>query len=299
MNLNRRQVLSLSLLLAGCGGGGGGSEPAPTIAASEPAPAARLSKDGTWIRGGLETALVVFNGEVLAIGFLRSIMGLFDGSAIRVMRYATGEVLAEHPWPGGMGSAIVKDGVIHVFGYGASGDKIIHSTLGAGFAPSAPVDALLMNAPASPFKFYNTSVTADANGFRMVVETTAGVYFARSADLDAWTLHGGQLMAGEYCGCPSIHFMGGVHWLTYLHHMGGGRYETRVARSVDDCFTFTYGRAVLTPEGSDALNCSDVDMVEIGGRVVGVYINGDQMTWGDLCKWSYDGTLAEMFAEYQ
>lgn len=251
---------------------------------------------GVFATSDYETALVVFGGEVLAITFVRG-WDTFGYTGIRVRRWATGEVLAEKAWAGSMGCAIVKDGVIHIFGHD-SGNKIIHSTLAADFTPSAPVDALLMNAPGNPFKFYNTSVTADANGFRMVIETTAGVYFARSSDLDAWTYAGGEMMAGQYCGCPSIHFIGGVHYLTWLNHDGGGRYSTKTAKSLDDCFTFTYGKTLLTANASEGTNNSDVDMIEFNGKVCGVYIDGDQTTYANLRTFTYDGSLAQMFAEF-
>lgn len=305
---SRRQFLSLSaVLLASCGGGGSRDQAAPPVQETATTTArdtpTLLHKDGVWDATGCETAMVTFNGEPLAITFVRDwSSGSFEAYGIRVTRYLTGEILAEHPWTGGMGCAIVRKGVIHIFGntnWQSPGNKIIHSTLAADFSPSAPADALLMNAPDKPFKFYNTSVTADANGYRMVAETTAGVYFARSTDLSAWTFDGGELMAGQYCGCPSINYISGVHWLTFLAHLGDGVYETRVAHSTDDCFTFTYGQALLTPDSFDGKNCSDVDMVEVGGRVYGVFMDGDQVTWGRLRRWHYDGTLAQLFTAYQ
>jgi hypothetical protein len=297
--MKRRQLLlTITALASGCGGGSPNTQQEVASPASFKSPL--LHKDGVWLQGGLETAVVVFNGELLAITFLREILGS-AGFLLRVSHYLGGHVLAEHPWPGGMGCAVVKGGVIHIFGntdWAKPGNKIIHSTLGADFTPSAPTDALLMNASDKPFKFYNTSITADQNGFRMVVETTSGTFFARSTDLDTWSFHGGELNAGKYIGCPSIHYISGTHWLTYLHHMGDGRYETRVAHSKDDCFTFTYGKALLSPEPFDGLNCSDVDMVEFNGKVYGVFLDGDQSTWGRLRRWGYEGSLAQMFSDY-
>lgn len=241
--------------------------------------------------------MVVFNGDALAITFARGVTAS-EATAIHVRRWSTGEVLAEHPWTGGMGCAIVKDGAIHIFGntnFQNPGNKIIHSVLAPDFTPSSPVDALLDD-PAKPFKFYNTDVTADASGFRMVVETTAGVFFATSPDLMTWTWASGQLKPGEYCGCPTIDYIGGEHCLTFLEPGPGGTWQTATAKSTDGCLSFSYGKVLLAPDTSDVINCSDVDMVEVGDKVCGVYLDGDQSTHGDLCRWSFNGTLAQMFA---
>jgi hypothetical protein len=295
--IGRRAFLVSVAALAGCGGGGGAAGSDLTASSSPVAPSAPASdpllhKLGVFVLPDLETAMVAFNGEPLAITFYRP-WDTAGATGIRVRRWDTGQLLAEHPWPGYMGCAIVKDGVIHIFG--SNGDAIIHSTLAADFTPSAPAVALPMNSPGNPFKFYNTSVTPDANGFRMVVETTVGVYFARSTDLSAWTFYGGQLNAGQYCGCPTINYINGAHHLTYLAAGPNGTHETRIAKSVDDCFTFTYGKALLVAAPGEGTNNSDVDMVEIAGKVCGVYLDGDQTTYANLRRWSYDGTLAQMF----
>jgi hypothetical protein len=304
--MKRRELLvGLAALASGCGGGGGAGGPAASISASQPtSPAVASSSDpllqklGVFVCNEGETALVVFGGRVLALSFARPWAG-FEATSLRVRDWETGVMLAEHPCNVGMGCAIVKDGVINVFGntrWENPGNKIVHFTLDpVTFTPSAPIDALLMNSPSDPFKFYNTSVTADPNGFRMVVETTAGVYFARSTDLSAWTFYGGQLNAGQYCGCPTINYINGAHHLTYLAAGPNGTHETRLAKSADDCFTFTYGKALLVASPGEGTNNSDVDMVEIDGKVCGVYLDGDQTTYANLRRWSYDGTLAQMF----
>lgn len=254
----------------------------------------------------LETELIVFNNKLLEIGFIRGWTAT-QATKIRITDYFTGELLAEKPWAGGMGCAIIKAGVIHIFGntnWATSNNKIIHSTLAADFTPSAPIDALLSN---TSMKFYNTSITADSNGYRMVVETTVGIYFAKSTDLNTWTYYGGQLAPTEYSGCPSIDYIAGAHYITYLKHIGSS-YVTQVAKSTDDCFTFTYftGNAKY-PSGSyllaqelerDGINSSDVSMKEFNGKVYGCYLNGDQNTWADYKKFSYNGTLTQLYAEF-
>lgn len=311
MTITRRTfALSTVAALFGCGGGGGDEPITQTLERNQPVPltiptpptAPRIHKRvGDIPDIDSETAMVVFNGEALCITFNRHILG-FEGTAIEVRKWHTGELLASHPWNGGMGCAIVRNGEIHIFGntnWQNPGNKIIHSVLGVNFAPSTPIDALLMNAPLSPFKFYNTDICADSNGYRMVVETTAGVYFARSTDLNTWTWYGGQLAEGQYIGCPSIDFVGGVHYLTWLQNIGTGgspMYVTKMVRSFDDCFTFQYGSTLIAPSEDEENNASDVDFVEFAGQVIGVYLNGNQLTYAHTRTFMFPGTLAEMFA---
>lgn len=255
----------------------------------------------------LETELVVWNNQLLEISFNRTWSGT-SSTSFTVSDYFTGEVLATKAWTGGMGCAIVKDGVIHIFGntaWTSNNNKIIHSTLDANFNPSPPNDALLVN---STFKFYNTSICEDANGYRMVAETTVGTYFARSTSLTGlFTFYGGQLAQGSYVGCPTIDYVNGAHYITYLKNVSG-KFVTQVAKSTNNCFAFTYfngnanypaGSYLLDPvavvEGN---NNSDASFVEYNGAVYGCYLNGNQTSIAQYKKFSYNGTLAQLFSEF-
>lgn len=302
--MQRRLFLCFSTLVAGCtsgcGGGGGGaasSQPAAALTVST-----RLHRRGVLAANEHETALVVFGGEVLAITFMRE-WSTYNNTGVRIRRFSTGEVIAEKSWPGMMGSAIVEDGVIHIYGNSAwdqLGNKLLHSTLAADFTPSAATE-VLSNNPARPFAFYNTSICKDASGFKMVVETSQGVFFADSADLVNWAWSDGQLYRGKYVGCPSIHYLDGAHHLTMLVDLGEGarpRWVTNVAKSLDDCVTFTYGKTLLSPGSGEGVNASDVDVIEFGGKVYGVFMDGDQKTYAHVRTFIYDGSMAQMFAEF-
>lgn len=307
--MKRRQFLaSLTVLASGCGGGGSGGNiapsPVPQLNAAPPVErlhSPRLLKGSVIETAGTETGMVVFGGEALSISFIRGFSGS-EGTTLRIRRWATGAVIAEHPWPGGLGCATVEGGLIHVYGSSAwqnPGNRVIHSTLDSiTFLPTSAVDALLMDNPSSPYRIWNTSVTKDASGYMMAVESDRNVRFAHSADLNSFSFVGGIFNEGNYTGCPSIHYINGVHWITFLAHVGEGVYETRVARSTDNCSTFIYGKALMFPEPSDGKNTSDLDMVEIGGQVVGVYADGDQLTYSRMRSWTYDGTLEQMFLEH-
>lgn len=263
----------------------------------------------------LETSVITYNNTVLAISFMRGWTATFANS-IEIRDYFTDQIIATWPWSGGFGCATVdENNIIHIFGstnWTNNGNKVIHSTLDpATFQPSTPVDAMLPNAP---FKFYNTDVTKYGNLWRATLEISANgspaIYFAESPDLYTWTYKGGQLGAGGYVGCPSIHYIPSKSsfLLTYLKSVGGGRFATQAAKSADNCFTFTYfsGNAnhpaseyFIAPEIQvDGKNASDVSMCEFNGKVYGVYLDGDQTSVARLKKFHFDGTMEQLYTEY-
>jgi len=257
--------------------------------------------------GPLECELISFNGTILQLEFVRNWNGT-QATSLRVSDYFTGVLLAENPWPGGMGCAIVKNGVIHIFGstsWAAVDNKVIHSTLDVNYAPSTPVNAILTNAPGY-YKFYNTSVTEDANGYTMIVETSMAIWFARSTDLNTWTFSGGQIGGNYYVGSPTINYVNGVHFITYLKNTGGN-FVTQAVKSTDNCFTFTEfngkgvnpaGSYLLSPGVREGNNTSDASFVEHNGCVYGCYLNGNQATLAEFRKFSYPGTMAQLYSEF-
>lgn len=259
---------------------------------------------GNWVLNEYETALVEYNGEPIAITFTR---GWTDahGSGLKVRRLLTGEVLASVPWIGGLGCAIVVDGAIHVFGstQWLVNNQIIHSVLDANFQPSVPHVAI--SAPSCTW-FFNTAITQAVTGYVMAAETSKGVFFYSSPDLVSWSQIGGQLLPGQYCGCPSIEFIEGVFFITYLAKLDDGRFVTRVAKTVDlfhfDMFAGAAALpayiALISPDGSEGLNASDVDMAEHNGQTLLVYMTGDQTTWAHLRTAVYFGPMKQLFSEF-
>ena len=140
---------------------------------------------GNWLLNTYETSLVTFSGLPLAITFDR---GWTDSYAIgfTVRNLLTGNVIAQKAWCGGLGCAIVVNGVIHIFGstaWGINGNRIIHSTLDANYNPSQPNDVLVAD---STYRILNTDVCATPNGFALTYETTSGIYFMTSPDMVSW-----------------------------------------------------------------------------------------------------------------
>lgn len=292
--MNRRHfALSTLAALVGCGGGGADY--------TKVAPAPQASRGSIVTRVGdihgldSETALVVFNGEVLCISFVRAPTA-FEATHIEVRLWATGQLLASHPWAGGMGTAIVHNGEIHIFGntnWQNTGNKIVHAVLAQDFSPTPLPDAL----QGGGLKLYNTDICPGPGGFRMVIEAQGYVFFARSPDLITWTIFGGEFGVGRYVGSPSLDYIGGVYYVTWLANVGtlaAPFYVTQVARSTDDCNTFQYGGTLIAPDATEENNASDVDFVEYAGQVVGLYLNGDQLGRAATRTFRYAGSLRSM-----
>ena len=262
---------------------------------------------GNWLLDTYETAVITLDGITpLAITFNRGWTAT-EGTSFTVRNLLTGAVLAQKSWTGGLGSAIVISGAIHLFGstnWGANGNAIIHSVLDAGFNPSTPTTILQSN---SSYRIYNTDICATPCGFTMTYETTSGIYFLTSTDGASFSpVLNASIHQGQYCACPSIDRIDGWYYLTYLSSLEG-KYVTQVSRSQDliNWQDFT-GNAkypayicLLAPDGNgEGINTSDVSMVECSGKVYGVYLIGDQTTYGHQRTFVYLGTKQQLFQEF-
>jgi alpha-L-fucosidase len=172
---------------------------------------------------------------------------------------------------------------------------------------------------------YNTSVCRAGGRSLMAVEVgeppaVVGVrftnFFAESADLLAWKMLPEECVftRERYSACPSIRFLGGQFYMTYLEARPGPSYETHVVRSQDlvrwEASPLNpllrhadEDRRVANPSltvdqrklvaGAMNLNNSDVDFCEFRGRTVISYSWGNQQGTEFLAEAAYDGPLAE------
>lgn len=266
---------------------------------------------GNWLLNTYETSVVTLDGITpLAITFDRTWTGNY-ATGFTVRNLLTSEVIAQRSWCGGLGCAIVVDGLIHIFGstQWVHGNRIIHSVLDAEFNPSQPTT---IHQADGNYLVFNTEICATPSGFTMVIETSdaagGGIYFLTSGDLVSWrAVPNATINQGQYCACPSIHYLDGWYYLTYLSRIGSD-YVTQVSRSQDllTWQNFT-GNAKYpdyicllspTPSAGEGNNVSDVSMVECGGKVYGVCLIGDQVNYGHLRTFLFLGTLRQLFKEF-
>ena len=269
---------------------------------------------GNYSTNEYETSLLVYEGELLTIAFLRDITR-FTGLGIRVRRFFSGALLAENSWPGSMGSVMVINGEIHIFGTtndATYGNSVIHSVLDRDFKPSTPRRLMTTGSAWTVEKggntFWNTEITRVLDGYILVVETQAdGDVFFKSSDLINWAPVGRSFNRNPttYAGCPTIDFYRGTFYLTYLADGGDGHYFTRIARSTDlvDWERFK-GNATLGPEvcvvttDPDGISASDLSYAEYDGKTYCTYMVSDQTSWAVSRTGVYLGRIPDLYREF-
>lgn len=171
---------------------------------------------------------------------------------------------------------------------------------------------------------FNTSVCKAGDRYVMAIEVgkppeVVGVpftaRFAESKDLTTWKLlpEDRVFTKERYSACPSIRFLDGMFYMTYLETLPGPRYETYIVRSKDlirwESSRFNpvmrasdRDKAIANPKLTEELrakvagavdrNNSDVDFCEFRGRTVITYSWGNQQGTEFLAEAVYEGTLA-------
>lgn len=156
-------------------------------------------------------------------------------------------------------------------------------------------------------RVYNESVCEADDRFVMAYEVNDMKYqpftikFAESVDLQTWTKIPDAIYGTDrYTACPTLRYIDGTFYMLYLEQISPKWwFETYLTRSVDLIhWEQALRNPVLASEGVESINASDIDLVELSGRVVIYYIYGDQMLWGKSTSAEFNGTLKEFFEYY-
>ena len=171
---------------------------------------------------------------------------------------------------------------------------------------------------------FNTSVCKAGDRYIMAIEVgrppeVVGVpftaRFAESKDLKVWKLlpEDRVFTKERYSACPSIRFLDGLFYMTYLETKPGPRYETHIVRSRDlirwestplnpVLVASDEDKRIANPKltteqtrkvtGAVDRNNSDMDFCEFRGRTVIYYSWGNQQGTEFLAEAAYDGSLA-------
>jgi len=155
---------------------------------------------------------------------------------------------------------------------------------------------------------FNTSVCQGRRGFVMAYESDDPTYpaftvkFARSADLWTWTkLPQAVFGTDRYTACPCLRYMNGWYYMLYLERRSPRWFfETYLARSRDLLhWEQSAANPVLTPDDLDeGINASDPEIVEVEGKTWVYYAVGDQLTWMNLKRAMYPGSLRRFFESW-
>ena len=150
-------------------------------------------------------------------------------------------------------------------------------------------------------QLFNSSVCEGPDGFVMAYESNDPAYppfttkFARSPDAENWTkLPEATFGTNRYTACPCVRYAGGYYYVLYLEHRTPRHFfETYITRSKDlRHWELSAANPVLTPADlEEGINASDPELVEFGGKTYVYYAVGDQLTWMNLKRAVYPGTL--------
>jgi hypothetical protein len=148
---------------------------------------------------------------------------------------------------------------------------------------------------------FNSSVCKGPEGFVMAYETNDPQWpaftakFARSADLENWTKEPDALLGTDrYAACPCIRYADGYYYVMYTEHRRPRWFfEVYLARSKDlKTWELSAGNPVLTPGAiDDGIDASDPDIAAFQGRTYLYYAVGDQRTWMNIKRCTYDGSV--------
>jgi len=155
---------------------------------------------------------------------------------------------------------------------------------------------------------FNTSVCDGPDGFVMAYESDDPKYpaftvkFAVSKDIENWQKVPDAIFGtNRYTACPCIRYANGYYYTLYLENRSPRHYyETYITRSKDlKRWELSSANPVLRPtEIDDCINASDPEIVEFNGKVYIYYSVGDQLTWMNIKRATYYGSLRDFFEHW-
>jgi alpha-L-fucosidase len=155
---------------------------------------------------------------------------------------------------------------------------------------------------------FNSSVCEGPESFVMAYESNDPTYpaftikFAKSEDLQIWQKVPDAIFGtNRYTACPCIRYANGYYYMLYLETRKPRHYfETYVARSHDlRHWELSAINPVLRPDESDeGINASDPEIIEINGKTYLYYAVGDQLTWANIKRAVYPGTMQSFFESW-
>ena len=169
---------------------------------------------------------------------------------------------------------------------------------------------------------YNIGIIHDGKHFVMLYETNDPRWpkftfkFAESDDLVNWRKLDDVIFGAEKgIGGPAFYYLEPYYYVTYtncdiiIHELPGATWDTRVSRSLDlrTWEDAPKDRPLVSPDPSHRTNpelfpntfetnASDLELIELDGKVHAWWSGCDQKTCGDLKRAEFPGTLRELFA---
>lgn len=270
--------LSFVLILSACGGGDYNEK-----FSGETLP---IDRHDVTHYDAVESELIEYNGVIYTIIFRRT-----GSSGEYVEIYDGVNKIHDFLWPYGLGSAIVINNNICLFGVTdwSKSNSVYKTCLDGNFNP---ISTDLMFSEWT----YNTSVIYDGARYIMAHETNTNVPFSigfkESTDLLTWTDIGDIFKPERYAAAPMIKYIDGEYIIFWLAHEGD--YITRAAKTTDFVNFTDASIAVLAPTYEEGSNTSDLSIIEKNGKVLFSYADGDQQTYGNTRSATFNGDYIEL-----
>ena len=224
----------------------------------------------------------------------------------------------------GFYSAIVYNDIVYLFG--TTGNGFRQSYPGNQIVMISSVDLINWTRPvvilqaSNNVTLYNTSTTANSNGFVLVYEETVlgdstGYHnlFLTSKDLIHWESIGTILHPNSFSACPKIYYCSSdgyyyVDYLSYIDYTNTIYYYTTICRSIDliNWQENTSMAVVLSPFNcplwesgpTPNINNSDCSFCEYNGITYITYMYSDQTTWGNWGLAIYRGGMSSLLESF-
>lgn len=260
------------------------------------------SKEGPILRDMCEVAPIVWQGRLCLMACVRPASGGTKADYyLRLNDAETGEELTRFAEGYSLAAAHVEEGVFYAYASRFEKENWNDVTV---FKSRNLKDweqniAIAQN---DNEHLFNSSVCAGREGYIMAYESNDPAYpaftikFAHSNDLLQWQkIPDAVFGIDRYTACPCIRYVNGYYYLLYLEHRTPRWYfQTYIARSKDlRTWELSGANPVLTPDGIDeGINASDPDVLEFGGKTYLYYAVGDQLTWMNIKRQAYAGSMA-------
>lgn len=319
-----RVLRLLNILILSCGLAFAGETPDSPKPSSPPV----IQKLGTLDCDLVETTPVVFRDRLYRFEYIREnyAANQTGKSYFHFVDVESGQTTP--PFAAGfhLGCAFVDRDTMYVYGvetWGAGKIQVFWSTDFNHWQTAVALDL-------PGWQIFNQSVCAASGRFVMAFEIGAppdetGVAFttrfAESTDLIHWQLTPSSCVytRERYSACPSLRFLDGLFYMTYLESRPGPTYETHLVRSSDlqhwessrfnPILKFSDDdKKISNPRLTDSqrariekavdINNSDVDFCEFQGKVILYYSWGNQQGVEHLAEAVYPGTLKNFLQGY-
>ena len=218
----------------------------------------------------------------------------------------TGDELARFAQGYGLACACVKDGTFYAFASRHENGRWNDVTLFKSSDLKHWEKKLVLQQENE--HIFNTSVCEGPDGYVMAYESDDPEYpaftikFAVSKDLEKWSKVPDAIFGtNRYTACPCIRYANGYYYALYLEHRSPRHYyETYITRSRDlKRWELSSANPVLYPiDMDDGINASDPEVAEFEGKTYIYYSVGDQLTWMNMKRAVYPGSLGSFYEQW-